>query len=75
MKNLISQKQFHLSGKVVQTFEISGERIAKIFIEPVSIDLFVDINEEVNLGDVITMEVIINEKSIINNNSMNPLPF
>ncbi|RPI70849.1 MAG: hypothetical protein EHM47_11385 [Ignavibacteriales bacterium] len=76
MKSITSQKQFQLSGKVVQTFELSGERIAKIYIEPSSLDLFIDLNEEVNLGDIISFEVSINEKTIKSvNNSIKPLPF
>ena len=59
MKSKPHQKHFALNGKVVQTFEISGERIAKIFIEPASIDLLIDLNEEVTLGDVIKLEVSI----------------
>jgi hypothetical protein len=76
MKSITSQKQFQFSGKVVQTFEISGERIAKIFIEPASIDLLIDLNEEINLGDVISFEVILNDKTIKSvNDIISPLPF
>jgi len=76
MKNITSQKQFQFKGKVVQTFEISGERIAKVFIEPASIDLIIDLNEEINLGDLISFEVTLNDKTIKPvSNINNPLPF
>ena len=76
MKSKPSQKQFQLQGKVVQTFEISGERAVKIFIKPFSIDLLIELNEEVSLGDVITLEVSINDKSLKSvTDIVNPLPF
>lgn len=76
MKSITSQKQFVLSGKVVQTFEISGERRARIFIEPSSIDLSIEYDEEINLGDIISFEVTLDEKTIKPvNNSIDPLPF
>jgi len=76
MKSKTNDKKFQLTGKVVQTFEISGERIAKIFIEPASIDLLIDLNEEINLGDLISFEVTLNDKTIKPvTNINNPLPF
>ncbi len=76
MKSKLTQKQFPLKGKVVQTLEISGEKIARIYIEPVSFDLVIGPNEEVNLGEIISFEVTINDKSLKSvTNSIKPLPF
>jgi hypothetical protein len=75
MKAKTSQKQIMLKGKVVQTFEITGEKIAKIYIEPASIDLTIDLNEDVNLGDIISFKVTINDKTIETSNNIHPLPF
>lgn len=76
MKSKLAQKQFLLKGKVVQTFQISGEKIAKIYIEPASIDILVNADEEVNLGEIISFNVTIDDKSLKSiSNSIKPLPF
>jgi len=76
MKSITTQKQFILSGKVVQTFEISGERRARIYIEPSSIELFIDSDEEINLGDIISFEVSLDDSTIKSSgNPLDPLPF
>lgn len=76
MKSKLAQKQFLLKGKVVQTFQISGEKIAKIYIEPASIDILVNADEEVNLGEIISFNVSIDDKSLKSiSNSIKPLPF
>jgi len=64
MKSKPSLKKFRLKGKVVQTFETAGEKIAKIYLEPASVDFIIDSNEEINLSDIISFIVSINDNSL-----------
>lgn len=64
MKLQESNELLFLNGKVVQIFEISGEKAIKIFIEPESINLVLGKNEEISLGDTISIEATIPDYTI-----------
>lgn len=64
MKLKNSNNFLQLSGKAVQIIDLPGEKVVKIFIEPESVDIILERDEEVSLGDAILIEAPVPDGSI-----------
>jgi hypothetical protein len=53
-KNSISD--FTFSGKVAAVFDESGKQKVKILISPGYIEIILDANEDINLGDIVQID-------------------
>jgi hypothetical protein len=53
-KNSISD--FSFTGKVVAVFDESGKQKVKILISPSYLEIILDANEDINLGDIVQID-------------------
>ena len=61
-KNTISD--FSFSGKVAAVFDELGKQKVKILISPGYLEIILDANEDINLGDIVQIESTLSIRDI-----------